>query len=788
MLLYVSPSLVVSGVIGMLLVLLVADGVLKLAHGVLGASPAGKRIVPVANGAASVFLAFLGWLLWRTLGVDAAVGVVVGGYTAASGWAMLLSPSPHVAIESGAEVPADQHPDVKLGLGANDLFSAIAGRLAASGPTVRQTELYWLFICGLVLFVIHLSRMQSTQTWLGLVSPLVAILGDVVMAVALGGAIVLPLRLLWRRLTRPIERSGWRMRFAGTDAELDVLPRWIVRGWTDGRYVFAGTLRDARTSLPLSTTLALRLGLPLAVLMVAVNPIWGFSWYFNTESWASGFYQKITELRVDRWRSDMAEAVAAAYPDDRDRLFRVAPRGIEQGDFSFLVIGDPGEGDASQLSLVARYLDLGRRDEMKFLIISSDVIYPAGAMVDYERNFFMPYKGWKKPIYAIPGNHDWFDALEGFNANFLEPKAARAALQARVSTDMHLTSTNARRITTLLKRAEDLRRNYEIDTAHQHGPYFEIQTDDFALLAIDTGIQRTLDDRQQEWLDAALSRSKGKFTMAIVGHPKYAGGADTTIGDPKFAALYEKLEAAGVRVLMAGDTHAFEHYLPTATGRGSPAHYVVNGGGGAYLSIGGALSWPNPPATPTWGFYPPPGAVRSKLDAETPLWKQPLWQWVKRFGAWPVSTETLSAMFDFNQAPFFQSFVEVRVERSRSRVVLAVHGANGPLRWRDLHLSRRRACESGRSGRIRPYNGDTKDMIGSRELCTKSPRNRCRSSIWGQSLSTSTFKSAFARCINSMTKVGGDCLHADRNSQAQPRRSTSLVERCACTDRRPQGQ
>ena len=208
MLLYVSPSLVVSGVIGMLLVLLVADGVLKLARGVLGASPAGKRIVPVANGAASVFLAFLGWLLWRTLGVDAAVGVVVGGYTAASGWAMLLSPSPHVAIESGAEVPADQHPDVKLGLGANDLFSAIAGRLAASGPTVRQTELYWLFICGLVLFVIHLSRMQSTQTWLGLVSPLVAILGDVVMAVALGGAIVLPLRLLWRRLTRPIERSG----------------------------------------------------------------------------------------------------------------------------------------------------------------------------------------------------------------------------------------------------------------------------------------------------------------------------------------------------------------------------------------------------------------------------------------------------------------------------------------------------------------------------------------------------------------------------------------------------
>jgi hypothetical protein len=51
-----------------------------------------------------------------------------------------------------------------------------------------------------------------------------------------------------------------------------------------------------------------------------------------------------------------------------------------------------------------------------------------------------------KPIYALPGNHDWYDALEGFNANFLEPKAARTAIKARVEADLGLTSTNARRI------------------------------------------------------------------------------------------------------------------------------------------------------------------------------------------------------------------------------------------------------------------------------------------------------------------------------------------------------
>ena len=37
------------------------------------------------------------------------------------------------------------------------------------------------------------------------------------------------------------------------------------------------------------------------------------SWYFNTESWASGVYQKMTELRVDIWRASMVDAVTSAY-------------------------------------------------------------------------------------------------------------------------------------------------------------------------------------------------------------------------------------------------------------------------------------------------------------------------------------------------------------------------------------------------------------------------------------------------------------------------------------------
>ena len=133
--------------------------------------------------------------------------------------------------------------------------------------------------------------------------------------------------------------------------------------------------------------LLLRLGLPLTAFVVAFNPIWGFTWYLNTESWVTGIYQKLTELRVDPWRIGMIDAVTRAYGGG-DELFQINPDGVTgSGDFSFLVIGDPGEGDASQYALISRYLELGHRDDVKFLVVASDVIYPAG-----EKFFFFKKK------------------------------------------------------------------------------------------------------------------------------------------------------------------------------------------------------------------------------------------------------------------------------------------------------------------------------------------------------------------------------------------------------------
>jgi hypothetical protein len=72
-----------------------------------------------------------------------------------------------------------------------------------------------------------------------------------------------------------------------------------------------------------------------------------------------------------------------------------------------------------------------------------------------------------------------------------------------------------------------------------------------------------------------------------------------------------------------GDTHDFEYYRVSNSST-RPMHYFVNGGGGAYLSIGTAFDWPKQPgAVRSWAFYPMLADIKNKLDSETPLWKRP---------------------------------------------------------------------------------------------------------------------------------------------------------------------
>ncbi len=175
--------------------------------------------------------------------------------------------------------------------------------------------------------------------------------------------------------------------------------------------------------------------------------------------------------------------------------------------------------------------------------------------------------------------------------------------------------------------------------------------------------------------------------MAILGHPLFAGGRYLGGSDPDFAALHGLLREHDVAIVMAGDTHDLEYYAERRAGSSMVMHHFVNGGGGAYLSFGTALAWPDRPATAEWAFYPNTAHVVAKIEATTPYWKWPAWWWTKRLGGWPFSAEWLSAAFDANVAPFYQSFIEVQVEPTNGLVRLRPYGVHGRLRWRDMEVS-----------------------------------------------------------------------------------------------------
>jgi uncharacterized membrane protein HdeD (DUF308 family) len=564
----------------------------------------------------------------------------------------------------------------------------LARRLADEESARAAIDRGWIIGFIATLFAIHIARMGFDRTFLGIMSPGVAVLGDVFLGLLLAFVVVIPVRLLFLRLTRRLERRAWDW-YAAVPEDRRGLARRVARGVLTRRLRVAIRLRQARYSFRTALSRGLQTGLPLAAIIAATVPVWGISWYFDTENWAAGVWNSWAEERTDTWREAMVRAVLAREPvGDPTQTFAVTPEGLTDGkDFAFIVIGDTGEGDASQHSLRASYLDAVRNEHVKFVVISSDVVYPTGAMRNYEANFWLPFMGTTKPVYAIPGNHDWYDALEGFAATFLEPEAARAVMRARIEVDNRLTSTTNQRIEELIAQATSLRREYGIPTQNQKAPFFQIQTDTFALVAVDTGVVRGVDSVQMAWLKGALEAARGKTRMVILGHPFYAGGHYLAENSPDFVALHDLLREHDVAIVMAGDTHDLEYYAEKPNGSSKTVHHFVNGGGGAYLSFGTALAWPEKPATADWAYYPAKAQVVAKIDATAPLWKAPAWWWTKRFGAWPFSAEGLAAAFDVNVAPFYQSFVVVHVEPSMRRIRIVPYGVHGRLRWSDMDRS-----------------------------------------------------------------------------------------------------
>ena len=527
MLLLAHPEAVLRGVAYLLAGLFFVDGLGKTVAAWRARTAHGPWRRILVSGLVNILLAVALITRWPFSGSGVAL-ILVGFRMLTAGWSMLVGWK--VGSDSPTPIAAQgSHPDCALGLPAHAEFARLDESMANEETARRRIDAGWCWTFVLIFFAIHIGRMNVTYDLVGMISPFVAVLGDVATSLLIAFGLILPYRVFWRRMTRPIERRCWHGFLARLDQDQGPGLRGRLYGrWLVGRFRFARQAARMKFSLRAAVRWGLFVGLPATAILIAVNPIWGFSWFFNSESWTTGVWDRWAAARTDVWREQMVRAVeelpqAKSLPPER--LFQVAPEGVEgKSDFSFLVLGDTGEGGTAQQSLRDQYLTLGQRPDVKFLVISSDVIYPSGAMADYESKFYLPFKGFTKPIYAIPGNHDWYDALEGFAANFFEAEAARACMRARVEADQRIATTTDSRIEALIREAGRLRREFGVSTGWQCGPFFELQTDRFALIAVDTGVLRQVDTEQWRWLKKALERSRGKFILANLGHPLYAGG------------------------------------------------------------------------------------------------------------------------------------------------------------------------------------------------------------------------------------------------------------------------
>ncbi len=566
----------------------------------------------------------------------------------------------------------------------NPELVALAEKIEKEESVRAPIDKNWIITFILVLFFIHLGRMGFDRSKLGILSPVLAVVGDMAIALIITYGITLPFLTTFRSLSSPVEISLWSWVQKVTPGNRRFLSiRTLVQFFLEFRLTTRIRLRKAGYSMKTAIRTGLIIGLPWAALLAAIMPVLGMSWYFDTENWASGVWDSWAAKRTDAWRTNMAAATGIPFTAN---AYMMKPEGVNAGqDFSFVVVGDPGEGDASQLILKDMVVKVTNEPEVKFVVISSDVIYPTGSMKDYERKFYLPMKGVTKPVYAIPGNHDWYDALEGFTANFFQPDLARKSMLARINTDLEISTTSTGKIDEMIASAETLRKEYGVSTGYQEAPFFQVSNGNFILLCLDTGIKRQLDSLEMTWLKSVLENSKGKFVMALLGHPFYAIGEYQGNMNPEFEKLHALLRSYKVPVVMAGDTHDFEYYkeLPRQNDN-HVMHHFVNGGGGAYLSIGTAMAKAENMPTKDYAFYPSYAPLVKKIENNTAWYKYPAWWYTRKFDGWPFSAEWLSAAFDYNVAPFFQSFMEIRVQNSANRVLFIPYSQNGRLKWKDI--------------------------------------------------------------------------------------------------------
>jgi hypothetical protein len=255
------------------------------------------------------------------------------------------------------------------------------------------------------------------------------------------------------------------------------------------------------------------------------------------------------------------------------------------GRFRCVILGDTGEGDYSQYALVPiiRYL------KPDFMIVNGDVAYPSGKSIDYTEGFFQPYKGLGIPVWALPGNHDYYSKTKG--REFYE-----------------IFCTEVKR-----KEWDD----HGLVSKPQPGTYWELSEpgvrNGLVILGVDTGHSADLDGLrgagllglfgkpqgpdsiQHRWLHARLRRAQETNSKVVLLYHIPALVSEKHVDKVHLTTLHRIIaQYPCVRLVVTAHEHNYQRYDPPVFARylsqeyqaaaAAPPTYLVSGAGGAYIT------------------------------------------------------------------------------------------------------------------------------------------------------------------------------------------------------------
>jgi len=308
-------------------------------------------------------------------------------------------------------------------------------------------------------------------------------------------------------------------------------------------------------------------------------------WLKPSNLWASRRF-----LRADDsiTRRDAFGPTDPAAPPGRSASFAdlLPPGRVPSAGFRFVILGDTGEGDRSQYSL----LPLLRHFAPDFMVIVGDLAVPAGRIDarshrdrdDYLAGFFEPYRYFQIPIWSVPGNHEYY--ANGRGREYFETFCTRK----------------------YAGRYEE----HGLRFVPQPGTYWELKSPGvpFTLIGVDTGMAGRLDggrrlwrrtppdDRQHAWLDERLTLAdrEGRRAVVLFHIPALCKQKNDRV--VRLKTLHRILAAhRSVSHVICGHDHNYQEYAPSTFASylereaGAPpmTHeapvYIVNGGGGSAL-------------------------------------------------------------------------------------------------------------------------------------------------------------------------------------------------------------